>query len=71
MWISPVRELTAKDLAMICHFGRLRTAQLPVLRKPMRQPSINALAEAFVAGLQATLPSTVNTVLGTACKLQV
>ena len=39
-------------------------------RAPRGRPSLNALAAAFVVGLQAALPSTVPTLLRTALKLQ-
>lgn len=61
----------AKDLAVMTHLLRLKT--LPSLEAPAVRgvaPSINALAERFVAGLQAASPSSVHTILATACKLQ-
>lgn len=70
MWISPVRELVAKDLAMITHFHHLKTVAKPPLPLARNQASINGLAERFIAGLQVGMPSTVHAVLGTACKLQ-
>jgi len=71
MWISPVRELVAKDLAMVAHYHRLRTVATPPVPPARNQASINGLAERFIAGLQLGMPSTVHAVLGTACKLQV
>jgi len=70
MWISPVRELVAKDLAMITHFHHLKTVAKPPIILARNQASINGLAERFIAGLQVGMPSTVHAVLGTACKLQ-
>lgn len=71
MWISPVRDMTAKDLAMMTHFKRLKT--VPPIEVPQygRQVSINGLAERFISALSEGMPSTVHAVLGTACKLEV
>ena len=71
MWISPVRDLAAKDLALVAHFHRLGTVASPPVLPARSQGSINGLAERFIAGLQLGMPSTVHAVLGTACKLQV
>ena len=65
-----MREIVSKDLAMLCHLFRLQTVPQHEVPAFGRQQSINALSECFIAGLQANLPSTVNTVLATACKLQ-
>ena len=65
-----MREIVSKDLAMLCHLFRLQTVPQHDVPALGRQQSINALSERFIAGLQANLPSTVNTVLATACKLQ-
>ena len=71
MWISPVRDLTSKDLAMVSHYKRLKT--VPPVEVPAfnSQPSINALAEQLIATLSIGMPSTVHAILGTACKLVV
>ncbi|KAK9811502.1 hypothetical protein WJX72_004896 [[Myrmecia] bisecta] len=67
--ISPIRDLAVKELALMCHYQRVSLAPLPVLRRSPKA-SINALAEAFVANLQATVPSSVSTIVKTALKLQ-
>lgn len=71
MWVSPVRDLTAKDLAMVTHFCRLKT--VPKVEIPLcgSQMSINTLAEHFIASTAESMPSTVHAVVGTACKLLV
>lgn len=61
----------AKDLAMITHLFRLKTVAAPEVLGNKHNASINALAEKFVAGLQSASPSSVHTILATACKLQV
>ena len=71
-FVCPVRDLPAKDLALLCHYKRC-----PVLAPPGRpprardKPSINRISAEFVAAMQAALPSTVPTVLRTASKLKV
>ena len=47
-----MKDLAGRDLALVCHFLRLRLAPLPVLRQPGK-PSLNTLAEEFVATMQA------------------
>ena len=71
MWVSPVRDLTAKDLAMVAHFYGLQTVPAVMIPAYNSQVSINALAEQFIAGLTGGMPSTVYAVLSTACKLVV
>ena len=70
--VRPVRDCAARDLALACRMWRLGTApRAPNPRASSRgRPSLNALAAAFVVGLQAALPSTVPTLLRTALKLQ-
>lgn len=71
MWISPVRDLAAKDLAMVTHFCQLRTVPKVEIPQYGSQASINTLAEHFIASLSVNMPSTIYAVLGTACKLVV
>ena len=71
MWISPCRELLAKDLALIVHTQQLSTVPQTEIPAFGSQASINGLSEKFIAGLQVSMPSTVFAVLNTACKLQV
>lgn len=59
-----------RELAMFCHFQKLPILA-PQHSATASKPSINTLAEHFVARLQATVPSSVSTILRTACKLQV
>ena len=68
--IQPVREVGMRDLAMLCHFQKLPVVA-PQHDPVSSKPSINSLAEDFVARLQATVPSSVSTIIRTACKLQV
>lgn len=71
--VRPVRDCAARDLALACRMWRLGTAPRARAlnpRAPRGRPSLNALAAAFVVGLQAALPSTVPTLLRTALKLQ-
>lgn len=71
MWISPVRDLTSKDLAMVSHYKGLKTVPAVATPSYNSQPSINALAEQLIATLSISMPSTVHAILGTACKLVV
>ena len=48
----------------------MQVHQVRPRRKARDKASLNQLAADFVAGLQAALPSTVPTILRTACKLQ-
>ena len=71
-FVCPVRDLPAKDLALLCHYKRCPV--LAPLGRPPRardKPSINRISAEFVAAMQAALPSTVPTVLRTASKLKV
>lgn len=71
--VRPVRDCAARDLALACRTWRLGTAPRARALNPRvsrGRPSLNALAAAFVVGLQAALPSTVPTLLRTALKLQ-
>ena len=70
--MCPVRDLPAKDLALLCHHRRCAVLGPP--GRPPRardRPSINRIATEFVAGMQAALPSVVPTILRTASKLKV
>ena len=70
MVILPARGILARDLALLCHYRGLPLAPRPALA-PAGKPSVNAMAAAFVAGLQENLPSAVSTIHRTAGKLQV
>ena len=70
--VCPVRDLPAKDLALLCHHSRCATFAPPGRPpQPRDKPSINRISTEFVAGMQAALPSTVPTILRTASKLKV
>lgn len=58
-----------RELAMLCHYQGLPVAA-PLYSPSSSKPSINTLSEEFVARLQANVPSSVSTILRTACKLQ-
>ena len=68
--INPAKGLMARDLALVCHYERLPLVARPGLGVASR-PSINALAAAFVEGLQSNVPSAVSTIQRTAARLQV
>ncbi len=55
---------------MLCHFQGLPVAA-PLYSPASGKTSINTLSEQFVARLQANVPSSVSTILRTACKLKV
>ncbi|KAL0031156.1 hypothetical protein WJX77_006664 [Trebouxia sp. C0004] len=67
--IQPVREVGMRELAMLCHFQGLHVAA-PLYSPASGKTSINTLSEQFVARLQANVPSSVSTILRTACKLK-
>ena len=69
--IQPVREVGMRELAMLCHYQGLPVAAPLNPAAALSKPSINTLSEQFVARLQANVPSSVSTILRTACKLQV
>lgn len=69
--IQPVREVGMRELAMLCHYQGLPVAAPLNPAAASSKPSINTLSEQFVARLQANVPSSVSTILRTACKLQV
>ncbi len=69
--VRPVKELPARDMAMVCHLRGLHLAPLPLMARSGGRPSLNALCREFVAGMQAGLPSTVSTIVRTASKLKV
>lgn len=69
--IQPVREVGMRELAMLCHYQGLPVAGPLNPAAASSKPSINTLSEQFVARLQANVPSSVSTILRTACKLQV
>ena len=68
--IQPVREVGMRELALLCHYQGLPVAA-PLFPSASSRPSINTMSEQFVARLQANVPSSVSTILRTACKLQV
>eukprot|EP00887_Chlorella_sp_A99_P006570 scaffold3.g6570.t1 len=81
LFFYPLRDIGSREVALVCHFLRLPVAPPPpppapaagagAARRPQQQRrSINALAERFVAGLQAHHPGTVPNILGTLAKLQ-
>ena len=55
---------------MLCHYKALPVAA-PLYSPASSTASLNTLSEDFVARLQANVPSSVSTILRTACKLQV
>lgn len=55
----------------MCALHRIPLVPPPVLPPTHAKASINTLAAAFVAGLQADLPSSSSTIVRTADKLQV
>lgn len=68
-----MRDTTAKDAALLCHFQQLPVAAPPDsvrLSHPASYRDINVLAMDFVNGLQATMPSGASAILRTASKLQ-
>ncbi|KXZ55143.1 hypothetical protein GPECTOR_3g293 [Gonium pectorale] len=69
--LYPMREVTLKEAVYMCRLRGLRPAELPQLPAATgARRSINDLANAFIGGLQANLPSTVFTVLRTAAALR-
>ena len=69
--IQPVREVGMRELALLCHYQGLPVVAPLNHAAASSKPSINTLSEQFVARLQANVPSSVSTILRTACKLQV
>ncbi|MEW5310521.1 MAG: hypothetical protein WDW38_002310 [Sanguina aurantia] len=67
--VYPLREVTSKELVVVCRSNRIPLAMLPMLRGNMHM-SINHLAATMVENLQATLPGGVFTVTRTAAHLQ-
>ena len=68
--IQPVREAGMRELALLCPYKGLPVAA-PLYSPATSKASLNTLSEDFVARLQANVPSSVSTILRTACKLQV
>ncbi|KAK9840309.1 hypothetical protein WJX74_007286 [Apatococcus lobatus] len=72
--MRPMRDITAKDAAFLCHFLKLHVAAPSGSQKPSNPAAshrdINLLAMEFVNGLQATMPSGASAILRTASKLQ-
>lgn len=66
-----MKELAARDLALMCHYMKLPLASLPVPPVPPQSASLSALAANFVASIDAQHPSAGTTILRTACKLEV
>ncbi|XP_013408735.1 cytoplasmic tRNA 2-thiolation protein 2-A [Lingula anatina] len=70
--VRPVRDFTAKEVAMYNAFHNLQPLVLPALTtKAASNASIERLTETFVTGLQADFPSTVSTIFRTGEKLSV
>lgn len=49
--VLPVKDLAARDLALVCHFRQLPLAPLPLLPSPGK-PSLNVLADDFADAMQ-------------------
>lgn len=69
--VKPVKDISGRDLAMVCHFQRLQLAPPAEVAHVGGLSSINALCRDFVEGMQAGLPSAVSTIVRTASKLKV
>uniref|UniRef100_A0A061RKW5 Cytoplasmic tRNA 2-thiolation protein 2 n=1 Tax=Tetraselmis sp. GSL018 TaxID=582737 RepID=A0A061RKW5_9CHLO len=68
--VLPVRDIGAKELALVCRFKRLPLVPFPLHPSPSQaSKSIGSLSARFVANLQERLPSSVSTILGTSSKL--
>ena len=53
MFLQPLRDVGAKELALFCHLQRLPTTQVPSIHTQRRlAPSINSISDRFVAQLQ-------------------
>jgi hypothetical protein len=68
----PLRDVTSRELALLCHLAALPLGEppgrLPLARRGAR--SANALAAGFVETLLAANPSAVSNIVGTAAKLR-
>jgi len=61
--IRPVREFPAQELMAYATLHNLQTLASPTLATlTPEKTSIEQLTESFIAGLQASFPSTVNTI---------
>ncbi|XP_061432099.1 cytoplasmic tRNA 2-thiolation protein 2-like [Lethenteron reissneri] len=70
LFLRPMRELSAKEVALYVHAFGVRTAWRPALgTRAGSQASITSLTEAFVTELQAEFPSTVSTIYRTGEKI--
>lgn len=66
--LRPLRDSVAKELAFYCHFAGVRLHEKPW--RVVQGTTLNGLSDAFVATLQANLPSSVSTVFRTVEKIQ-
>ncbi|CAN0370100.1 cytoplasmic tRNA 2-thiolation protein 2 [Lampetra fluviatilis] len=70
LFLRPMRELSAKEVALYVHAFGVLTAWRPALgTRAGSQASITSLTEAFVTELQAEFPSTVSTIYRTGEKI--
>lgn len=70
LWVRPMKEFLAQEVALYNHFAQLSAVFIPQLdTKTSKMASINHLAEAFLAGLQADFPHTIHTLLRSGDKL--
>lgn len=70
MFMRPVRELNAKELAIYNNLFGVTSVFMPKLTtKTVMTTSIERLSETFVTGLQADFPSTVSNIVRTSAKL--
>ncbi|GAX82367.1 hypothetical protein CEUSTIGMA_g9796.t1 [Chlamydomonas eustigma] len=78
--VMPMREVTRKEAVFLCRFQGIRTMRPTssvmagddhaLLDSIASMHSVNALAESFIGGLQANVPSTISVVMRTALNLQ-
>uniref|UniRef100_A0A8C7XTB2 Cytoplasmic tRNA 2-thiolation protein 2 n=1 Tax=Oryzias sinensis TaxID=183150 RepID=A0A8C7XTB2_9TELE len=70
-FVRPMREFSAKEIAVHNHMFRVPTVVIPSLEtKTLEKASIQRLSESFVSRLQQDFPSTVSTIYRTSEKLQ-
>lgn len=68
--VKPVRDISSRDLALVCHFQRLELVSPPTVPQTGSGQSINSLCRDFVEGMQSGLPSAISTIVRTASKLK-
>lgn len=51
--VLPVKDIAARDLALVCHFRQLPLVPTPPLLPSPGKPSLNVLADEFVNAMQA------------------